>query len=276
MLTSDDARRAAREAKHAAREAANSKTLEIAARAGFAASGLVHLMLGTLAISVANHDGGEPDQTGALAQVAKLPGGMVALWLTVAGFAALGLWLLLQALFGVGSRSKKRWARSLVSAGKALAYFTLGWTALTIALGGSTSATRSTRNTSATILSFPGGQLLLILVGLIAAAIGMYFIHKGATKGFRDDIFVPDGAWRRSIFALAITGYLAKGVAIVVVGILFIVAAVQVDPNSASGLDGALRALAGLPQGEAILSGVGAGLIAYGVYSFARARLARF
>lgn len=268
MITASDARRAAR-------EAANSRILAIAARAGFAASGLVHFMLGSLAISLAEHRGGEPDQSGAIAEVAKLPGGTIALWLTILGFAALGLWLLLQASLGVGSRSKKRWARSLVSAGKALAYFALGWTALTFALGGSTDAPRSTRRTSAAILSLPGGQVLLILIGLVAAAIGAYFIHKGAMRGFRDDISVPDGPTGKGVVGLAMTGHLAKGVAIVVVGLLFVVAAVRVEPDNATGLDGALSSLAALPSGEIVLVAIGAGLIAYGFYSFVRARLAQ-
>ena len=74
---------------------------------------------------------------------------------------------------------------------------------------------------------------------------------------------------------LAVTGYIAKGIAIFTLGILFVVAAVQVDPEEAAGLDGALKALTELPFGEGLLIVIGGGLIAYGLYSFARARLAR-
>lgn len=264
-----------RAARRAAGKAGDSKALGTIARAGFAASGILHLLLGYLAIRVALHHGGESDQSGALAQLAKLPGGTIALWLTVVGFAALGLWLLLEASLGIGSSSKKRWARSLVSLSKALTYFALGWTALTFALGGSSNSTTLSRRTSGTILSLPGGQILLVLVGLVAAGIGCYFMIKGIRQKFRDDILVPHGPFERPVIVLAVTGYLAKGVAVLTLGILFIVAAVRVRPRDASGLDGALKALSALPAGEIILVAVGTGLMAYGIYSFARARLAR-
>jgi hypothetical protein len=59
------------------------------------------------------------------------------------------------------------------------------------------------------------------------------------------------------------------------VGVLFLIAALTGDAAKADGLDGALKTLATLPFGPAILILVGVGLIAYGVYSFVRARFAR-
>ncbi len=263
------------QARRAARRAGNSRTLALVARTGFAASGLMHLLMGFIAVGVALHRGGESDQSGAFAQLTKLPGGMIVLWITVAGLAALALWLLLQAALGIGSSSKKRWARSLVSLGKAAAYLAVGWTALSFALRRPTNSTASTRHASGTLLSLPGGQVLLIVVGLATVGIGCYFIYKGSRQKFRSDIALPAGRSEPAIVALAMTGYIAKGVAIIAVGILFVTAAVKVDPKDASGLDGALKSLTALPFGEAILLVIGVGLMAYGLYSFARARLAR-
>ena len=42
------------------------------------------------------------------------------------------------------------------------------------------------------------------------------------------------------------------------------------DPEKAGGLDAALKSLAALPFGQVILWIVGAGLVVYGVYCFAR------
>jgi chromate transport protein ChrA len=231
--------------------------------------------MGYLAVRVATHHGAESDQTGALAQIAKLPGGTVVLWLTVVGLFALGLWLLIQAALGIGSSSKKRWVRSIVSAAKAIAYIVLGWTALKTAVGAATSAASSSAHASASVLTLPGGRVLLILLGLIAIAVGGNFIAKGIRRKFLDDSRSPSGTPGVGVTFLGVLGYVAKGIAIVVVGILFIVASVTLDPNDASGLDGALKALARLPFGEVVLIGVGVGLGCYGVYSFARARLAR-
>ena len=70
-------------------------------------------------------------------------------------------------------------------------------------------------------------------------------------------------------------GYVATGIAIGIVGSLFVVAAVTADPSEAAGLDGALKSLTGLPFGVALLAVVAVGLILFGLYCFARARLAR-
>lgn len=266
---------AGRETRQAVSRAGNSRALTTIARVGFAASGLMHLLMGYLAIRIATHQGGESDQSGAFAQMMKLPGGMIILWVTVVGLAALALWLLLQAALGIGSASKKRWVRSLVSLAKGLSYAALASTALSLALRKPSDSSENSQQASGTILSLPGGQALLITVGLITAGVGGYFIYKGARKKFHDDITLPSGKAKTAIDVLGATGYIAKGIAIVTLGVLFIVAAVQVDPKDASGLDGALRALTTLPFGEAVLIVIAIGLIAYGLYSFARARYAR-
>lgn len=263
-----------RKVRRVARRAGNNQALTLIARIGFAASGLMHLIMGYLAIRIAFHRGGTSDQSGAFAQLTKLPGGTIILWITVAGLAALALWLLLQAALGIGSSSKKRWARSLVSLGKGAAYIALTFTALSFALRQPSDSSTSARQASGTILSLPGGQALLILVGLVTAGVGGYFIVKGARKKFHKDITVPSGHYGHAIDVLGMSGYIAKGIAILTLGILFVVAAVNIDPNDAAGLDGALKTLAALPLGEAILIMIGVGLVAYGLYSFARARLA--
>ena len=205
----------------------------------------------------------------------KLPGGMIVLWITIVGLAALSLWLLPQAALGIGSSSKKRWARSLGSLGKAVAYIAVASTALSFALRRPSDSSSSSTETSGTILSLPCGQALLIAAGLVTAVIGGYFIYKGARQKFHDDINVPSGRSELAVIVLGMTGYIAKGIAVLTHGILFIVAAVKVDPKEASGLDGALKAPTELPFGEAILVTVGVGLMAYGLYCFVLVRLAR-
>ena len=258
-----------------ARSVGSSRALTVLARLGFAGSALIHLFIGFLAIRVALNQGAETDQSGAIAQIAQLPGGVVLLWIAVVGLFALALWLVIQAFLGIGYASKKRWVRSLVAAAKAVAYIVLGITALTFARGGSSSASSSTQQTSTGILALPGGQLLLGLVGVIAFAVGVYLVVKGARRGFVTDIVLPSGPSKRAVLVLGTVGYVAKGIAVAVVGVLFVIAAVIVNPSQASGLDGALKALAALPFGSVILVAVGVGLIAFGIYTFARARLAR-
>jgi hypothetical protein len=69
-----------------------------------------------------------------------------------------------------------------------------------------------------------------------------------------------------------VVGYIANGVALGVVSVLLVLGAAQNSSSKATGLDGALRALREQPEGPWLLSAVALGIVAYGVYSFARAK----
>ena len=276
MNTRANAESGARSAGRAAQSAGNNPHLKTLARVGYAVNGLLHGLIGAIAISLAIGAGGESaDQSGALDQVAKSPGGIFVIWTIVVGLAALGLWQVLQAFLVPGSDPKKVWAHRLKEIGKGVAYLFVAGTALTVALQGSANSSESTSSASASVLALPGGPVLLMIAGLGVLAIGAYFVYKGVAKKFTEDLVVPSGTMGRTTVGLGVAGYVAKGVAVGVVGILVIVAGFTVDPSQSTGLDGALRSLAALPFGVAILVLVGLGLIAYGLYCLVRARYAK-
>jgi hypothetical protein len=263
------------QARSAVRNPAVDRVLRVLARSGYVASGLIHLLLGYLAVRVALHQGGRSDQSGAIQEIGRLPGGPVLLWVITVGLFGLGLWLILAAVFAVGVGDAKRWVKTVELAAKAAAYIALGATALTFALGSSSDSRSSTQQASADVLGLPGGQLLLGLIGLVAIGVGGYMVAKGARRGFRKDLRIPSGRAGTAVTVLGVVGYVAKGVAVAVVGVLFVIAAVTFDPEKATGLDGALKSLVSLPFGAVLLVAVGVGLIAFGVYTFFRARYAR-
>lgn len=259
-----------------ARTAQNSKPVEMLARGGYAVNGVLHGLIGALAISVAiGSASGSADQTGALAQVASTPGGIFLLWFLVVGLFALALWQIAEGILVPSPDPKKRWAHRITELGKAAAYIALALTALTFAMGGSSDSAASTQQFVADLLTKPGGLFLVAAIGVLVLAIGIYFVAKGARKKFLEDISRPSGKLGDVITRLGVVGYIAKGIALAAVGILFIVAAFTLDSSQATGLDGGLKALAALPFGQIILVVIGAGLIAFGVYLFARARYAR-
>lgn len=262
-------------ATHIARDASNSSALQLLARLGFAVNGLLHILIGSLAITVAVGAGsGSADQSGALAQLASNPGGVFLLWTVVVGMFALGLWLVVSAFVMQGD-PKRKWAARLSNVAKAIVYFALGATALTFARGGSSSSAGSTQSASSSLLSSPGGAILLFLAGVAVLGVAGYFVYKGAAQKFRSDLSVPGGTVGRVVVALGVVGYIAKGMALAVVAILVGVAALTSDASKSTGLDGALKALAALPYGTIALILIGIGLIAYGVYCFVRARRAQ-
>src|SRR3954462_11054054 len=71
---------------------------ERVARGGFAASGVLHLLLAFIVARLALGDGGNADQSGALATLAAQPGGAVMLWVAAVVLAALGGWDLAETL----------------------------------------------------------------------------------------------------------------------------------------------------------------------------------
>jgi hypothetical protein len=257
-------------AAQAARGAAGSNRLQLLARIGYAVSGVLHLLIGWIALRMAFGGGGgqSADQSGALAQVASEPWGAPVLWVGVVGFAALGLLHLSETAWSVEATGDR------VKAGaKGLVYLALAWTTFRFATGGSSSSSQQSADATATLLSLPGGVLLVSAVGLVVVGVGAYHVHKGWTKKFLTDLEGGTaGQLGSAVVRLGTFGYVAKGVALAVVGILFVVAAVQSDPSEATGLDGALSSLREQPFGAPVLAVIGLGLVAYGLYSFARAR----
>ena len=237
--------------------------------------GLLHALIGIIAISIAlgtSHR--QADQSGALSALAATPGGVFMLWTVFVGLAALGLWLIVNAFLSRPTDSKKRAAHFLAEIGTGVAYLAVAATTFTYANGGTSNSANGSKHLSASLLSAPGGVFVVVLIGVAIFAIGVYFVVKGVTKRFTRDLTLPPGAAGRATIVVGVFGYVAKGVVLAVVGILFCVAAATLNPQKSTGLDGGLRTLATLPFGTAILVVVGAGLIAYAIYSFVRARYA--
>ena len=67
-------------------------------------------------------------------------------------------------------------------------------------------------------------------------------------------------------------GYIARGVAFLIVGGLFGYAAITHDPSKSGGLDQALQKVLDQPFGPVLLCVLGAGLASYGLFMLARAR----
>ena len=263
-------------ASAAADKAQDSTAFRAAARIGYVVLGLLHLLIGAIAIAIATGGAGDSaDQSGALAQLASAPAGLLLLWVVIVGLVALAIWQITEAIVEGNPDAKKRWGYRAKYIGTAVAYGAIAGTALTVALGGRSESSESTKSLSASLLAAPGGVFLLVLVGIAVAAVGVSFVIRGITRAFVKNLSIPSGPAGRGIRVFGTVGYAAKGVAVGVAGILFVVAAVAHDPEAAGGLDGALRSLADLPFGQVVLWLVGAGLVVYGVFCFARARYAR-
>jgi hypothetical protein len=257
----------------AAREAGDQPALEMAARVGYAVSGLLHLLIGWIALQVAwSSSGKSADQSGALASLAGNGLGRVTLWVAVVGFCGLALWQVVEAIGGYFGKGMDAWSGRGKAAAKAVVYLVLAWTTLGFARGKQSSSREQSVDFTARMLQSTAGRVLVVVIGVVVIGVGGYHVYKGATKRFLRDLVDNPGTaatWAGQV------GYIAKGVALAIVGLLFVVAGVTRRAGAAGGLDSALHTLRAQPLGPVLLSAVALGLAAYGVYSFARARHAR-
>jgi hypothetical protein len=247
--------------------------LQMGARVGYAVSGVLHLLIGWLAFQVAWAATTAPaDQSGALQALTRNELGRLTLWVSVAGFLALGLWQLANTLASHRQRGSSPWSIRAKGIAKTVLYLALAWASFSTANGHPGSSAAQSADFTATLLQHNGGRLVVAGVGLAVIAAGIYHVFKGWTRKFLRDLSRHPGALATRA---GVIGYIAKGVALCVVGVLFFLGAAQNSALKATGLDGALRTLREQPKGPWVLTAVALGIAAYGVYSFARAKHAR-
>lgn len=273
-------KRELKDAANAVEDASNSRALVIAARAGFAVSGLLHLLVGLVAIQLALGTAGEAgpaDQAGAVAQLAAQPQGLLLLWAGFAACVALALWQASSAVFDYGQlEAKKKVGKKLSAAGKAVVFAVIALTFAASASGNSQTGGQSTSDFTVSVIKAPGGAILLIAIGAAIAIAGLVFVVRGVKRSFKKDLRLPPSDTARSIVTgLGVVGYAAEGVALFLVGLLFIISTANADPGASTGLDGGLKALREQPYGVYMLTAVGAGLICYGLYLVVKTKFAR-
>lgn len=261
-------------------QARHSDLLKHGARVGLVAYGVVHLLIAWIALQVAWSGGGDASSGGALRTVSEQPFGRVMLWVTVAGLAALVLWQLGTAVWGYASEDgAKRVRKRLGAAGRVVVYGALAVSAVKIASGssGGGSGDSKEEGLTADLLGAPAGRVLVAVVGVAILAVGVRQVHRGVSESFTHDLEggATSGDTGTAVVLVGRVGYVAKGVAIGVVGVLFGWAALAFDPDKAGGLDDALKTVRDQPFGPYLLSLIALGLACFGAYCFAWAKHAR-
>ncbi|MCS0604903.1 DUF1206 domain-containing protein [Streptomyces sp. LP11] len=252
-----------------------------AARAGFAARGLIYILVSVIALQIAfGDDGGgqQADRGGALGELAGKPFGAVLLWIVGIALAGMGLWRLSEAVFGGAGPDGSKPTSRAANAGRFVFYAFTSYSVLAYAAGdrgsGSGSSDRRTDDVTATVLGWPGGPWLVGLAGAGVVGAGLWIAFRAARKKFRKHLRTGEMSphTERVVNVLGVTGGTARGLVFAFAGVFAVVAAVQHRPGKAKGMDDTLRAFRDLPAGPWLLALVALGLAAFGLFSWCNAR----
>ena len=257
------------QARGAASRAADNTWLERLTRAGFIGYGILHLIFAYVITKIAFGGSAEDgEQSGAMNDLAEEPFGAVLIVVIVIGLVAMAVWQALEIFV------QRRIVERLASAGRVAFYLYLAWNGVKVLRGKKTSSADTQQSAAEGLLASSAGRIAVVLAGVAVLAIGAFLAFAGITKRFEKHLKVSrmTAGMRRLTRRLGMAGYTAKGLAYGIAGVLFVVAALQYDPDKARGLDAALRALAGQSYGTWLLLVTALGFAAYGLFALAEAR----
>ena len=231
-------------------------------RLGFAARGLLYILIAVLAVRT----GRTEDLTGALEYVGHGVG-KVLLVALAAGLATYGLWRLSDAALGTehpGSGWSELGTR-LVAAGIGCIYLYLAFKAVRVILAGRAGAMGAEEQADK-VLDLPGGELVLVGAAALLAIAALNQLYKATACRFMRRL--QEGASAKAwIKWMGRLGYAARGVIFLVVASLIYRAAVDHSASEAGNLEKALDVLRG-----PFLLPIAAGLFLFGAFSLIEAR----
>lgn len=253
--------------------------LEMLARLGYVARGLVSLLVGLMALLAAIGQGGEvTGSKGALQRLFSQPWGTAMLGVVALGLFGFALWRALQSVLDADGLGRS-WRALVVRGGQLISaaiYAGLGIFAVNLLVGATSGGgeEQAARDWTRWLMGQPFGRWLVgaVGIGMLATALGM--AGNAWTASFKKHLScgADAAAW---VVPLGRAGFAAQSVVFLIVGAFLVIAAYQSDPSEARGLGGALLALQEQPFGRIAFGLVALGLAAFGAFEFAEARYRR-
>lgn len=246
--------------------------IEGLARIGYAARGIVYVIVGIVAMSAARGAGDTVDTRGAVVQLLDQPFGHALMWVVAVGLLAHAAWRVVQAVAdpdGHGDDAKGRLIR-LGLVGSAAFNGLLGLFALSLVSPWGGAGGEGGGDVVSRLLGLPRSQWLVWAIAAVPLAVGIAHFVKAWRASF-ERYFQADAATMRYVRPVSRFGLAARGVVFVVIAALLAFGGAQYSPSDPPGVKEALDALRGLPAGPLLLALMGAGLAAFALYSFAEA-----
>ncbi|NHK27462.1 DUF1206 domain-containing protein [Parvularcula flava] len=246
----------------------HNQVLGWAMRIGYAARGMVYLIIGALAAFAAINGGEAEGTSGALAYLAGQPFGKMLLSLVATGLFTYAIWRAIDALLdledegddaaGIGNRLGQFMSGAT--------HAVLGFTALMIVFGVSSGGGNGAENSSEMVMDYPGGWLLVVGAGLTTGAVAIYLAIKACHSKWKDKI--RDSNVTEILMPYVRFGLMSHGFVLLLIAGMLIWAGVTIDAEKAIGLEQALAMLERQAFGRIILFVTGIGLIGFSTYCF--------
>ena len=257
-----------------------SNGIVLLARAGYAAKGIVYIVIGWLAAKAAVGRGGATtDPRGAVRIIGDGPFGKLALLVIGVGLLGYMVWRLVSAATDVERKGSdpSSLAKRVGEALRGVAYGTLGVFALKELTRSPSRGGNATRHWTAKLLDLPFGRFLVMAVGLGVIAYAFYQLYRAGTDKVKKHLDLakagePQATW---IVRAGRFGIGARAVVFVMIGVLLLRAAARHNAGEAGGIKQGLTALAAEPYGRYVYGAVALGFVAYGIFQVATARYRR-
>lgn len=249
-------------------------------RLGFAAIGVVYILVGILAAQAAvSARRARVGKRGALQYIAELPLGQFLLIAVAFGLLCHALWRFTEALMDTDDKGSnaKGFAIRAGFAGIGLLYLGLAFSAVKIVLGARNASGIWAKSWTAWLLAQPFGQWLVALAGASILIAGIYFFYQACTTKFRKNLLFREmsGAQEKWGTRFGRFGFAARGVIFCIIGVFLVFAAWYSDAGETRDFGGALRVVERQPFGAWLLGFVAVGLFSYGIFMLFLARFRR-
>jgi hypothetical protein len=243
---------------------------------GCMATGLIYLGIGVIAIlSYMRIKDGGADETSLLSFLNEYTAGKILVWIILLGTVSYVLWRIFEAItdpYEYGGDAKgllRRTGIGLSSTADAL----IAYSALQILFGAGEKNTNGEpdeyRNIVSGILEHDGGQLIIIITGLIILATAVVQFIYGVTRGYKErlDIAHFSAATKKAIHGLAWVGYLSRGIILGITGLFLTKAGIASQAHHVVNTDKAFDFIGDNIGGVAFIL-VATGTICYSLFMF--------
>lgn len=231
-------------------------------RIGFATRGLLYIVVAILILRT----GRAEDPSGALEYLGR-GGGQILLGVMAAGLLAYGIWRVADAMFDIERHgSDRKGAMERAGAGvSGIVHLVLAWQAVRLMRGAALSGDSTHAGTQAA-LQLPGGWALVLLGAAVLFVLGAVQLLKAVKGSFLRylDPAIAQQAW---VQWSGRAGYAARGLVFLISGYLLVRAGMDEEARQAGGM---AHALSWLTNPFDLI--VGAGLLAFGLFSLVEAR----